>query len=722
MNLKLLTKSVLILLLLASCNRIPSDVEHALSLAGNNRSELQKVLEHYSDKESKKFEAACFLISNMPYHKSKQRIDLPESYHSYFAKLDLTYQAMFRGWSSDSVLRTTPKTYDSVRRDFGDKFQQLEQPEHLENSVSDIEIISADFLIDHIDYAFELWKSSPLLQGYKFEEFKEFILPYRSTNEELLLTRREIAEKWLPILGMDGFGDVRKPIDRYRAFVGKCRWYNQYSKPSAHAAIYDLILPKFRMNCHSLTNWSVNIFRSCGIPVVYEYTPQWKDRSSRHFWAVSPDSAGIWQPYTIPDNNLGDNWKDGLEMVSKVYRRTFAVNPRSPYFMRSKNEFVPEEFLSPLLSDQTHRYHRTVTLRLPIDMDITNKIAFLGLLGNDEPNPVAWGIIDHGNKEIVFEQVPIETVFVPFFYTEDGTLQEISAPFILERSGKRGTTDRPAQTNYQKKVIDLSYDNKSGKLIQSGIFSWGEHSLVYHEFIPRGAITEMNLTRKYPEKPHLKAMQKGLKGSLFIGIEGELRDTLAYLEEEPVPYLQEIDLNNTKAYQYYRFYSGNGGPIHMAEMEFLAIPDSEHRFSVPAALPIFSHQDTAKLDSRGLMRADGQPLPLGSHPQYVYDRDIYTVGGNSRTGMDFITPIIITHVRFIPRTANNGIIPGQRYRLYFHDGVQWKVHAEQTARFNYVSFKNIPAGTVYWLQNLNDGKEELPFVYRNGKQEFIHIN
>ena len=53
-----------------SCNHYPSNVQTALHYAGDNRRELEKVLEYYreSSSDNSKFRAACFLISNMPYH------------------------------------------------------------------------------------------------------------------------------------------------------------------------------------------------------------------------------------------------------------------------------------------------------------------------------------------------------------------------------------------------------------------------------------------------------------------------------------------------------------------------------------------------------------------------------------------------------------------------------------------------------------------------------
>ena len=59
-----------LLLLWSSCQR-PTMLDFALRYAGENRVELEKVLDHYRN-DSLKYRAAVFLIGNMPYHISIQ--------------------------------------------------------------------------------------------------------------------------------------------------------------------------------------------------------------------------------------------------------------------------------------------------------------------------------------------------------------------------------------------------------------------------------------------------------------------------------------------------------------------------------------------------------------------------------------------------------------------------------------------------------------------------
>lgn len=62
---------------LASCNKnTDAELNFALGNSGDNRQELEKVLEFYRDKrpESLKYKAAVFLIKNIPYHFYRQAI------------------------------------------------------------------------------------------------------------------------------------------------------------------------------------------------------------------------------------------------------------------------------------------------------------------------------------------------------------------------------------------------------------------------------------------------------------------------------------------------------------------------------------------------------------------------------------------------------------------------------------------------------------------------
>ncbi|WP_291529867.1 hypothetical protein [Bacteroides sp. UBA939] len=713
---------IIILLVLVSCTSRSPELEEALKLAGDNRPELEAVLNHFKDRGKVPYKSACFLITNMKYHESKDKILIDNLYHDYFIRTDSLYKAIFNDVPLSEQLRYNGQKYDSLRRDLGDSFNTISVPEITSKAyLSDLETIRADFLIDNIEEALQIWEANGYTYKKDFDFFKEFILPYRTTNEFPVHKRSEIRKMYEALL-IDTVS-IRTKLERYKVYVNKCRWINQHTSPKEHLGIYDLFVPKFKMDCHNMTNWSCNVFRACGIPTMYEYTPKWTDRDNRHFWCVSPDFAGILQPYTAPDNNLREDWETDIKYAGKVYRSTFGAQKNTPYFMAGEDEFIPEEFNTPLLSDQTFRYHQTVTLRLPLKMKTGNKLAYLAMFTVDNKLVlVGWGNVEHSKSEIVFEQVPLNTLFFPVCY-DDNKMLDISEPFIIHSSHAPENIPQPLTVNKQPKdIVDVSAIN--GKLLLTHKKNKEAPNLKYITLTcDTSQKVQLHLLRKYPEKRRLKAFYEKLNGACLLGgnqEEGHY-DTLCIVKEIPVPYLQEITFENHKQYRYYRFSAPNGEPVNIAHMEFLGDYSSNHNCTSPTPLPNFSETEVALQKSCSLYRIHGTPVRTGSKSEYAFDNDFNTYVGSSKIGMDFKSPVQITGIRFIPRNANNMIVPGNSYMLLYYDG-EWKEHKILYAEHHFLDFENVPLATLYWLKNLTEGKEELPFFYINGKQYFLHVN
>ena len=159
MKTKFLLVSISFFFFLISCRPYPDKVEQALILSGNHKEELIIVLEYYRDKDDLKFDAACFLIGNMPYHKSKIQQELPAAYYCYFRKVDSICRTDSDAVKDESLKRCLGKFFDSI-------------PIPLETqSKPDIQFLSADYLIDNIELAFDEWQSSALLRQLSFDDF-----------------------------------------------------------------------------------------------------------------------------------------------------------------------------------------------------------------------------------------------------------------------------------------------------------------------------------------------------------------------------------------------------------------------------------------------------------------------------------------------------------------------------------------------------------------------
>ena len=160
--------SVFLFILFCSCiDKRQSELQQALLLAGENRAELEKVLKRYSGDpaDSLKYKAACFLIENMP------------GYYYYEGEALEKYTDYFKLLGEDK--KTPDQILDSLHKVYG--------PFNTSTLTLkfDIKEIDSTFLCENIDLAFKVWTEKPWGKNVTFDDFCEYILPYRTGNEKL---------------------------------------------------------------------------------------------------------------------------------------------------------------------------------------------------------------------------------------------------------------------------------------------------------------------------------------------------------------------------------------------------------------------------------------------------------------------------------------------------------------------------------------------------------
>ena len=121
-----------ILFITVACSRYPLEVIRAIKFAGDNRAELEKVLEHYSKRpeDSLKLKAAYFLIANLPYHFTVQDERL-DSFKIYLREKEL-HEGLWTTFEKE-VYKTRKENVEIKR---------------------DIFFITSEFLIRNIDFSF----------------------------------------------------------------------------------------------------------------------------------------------------------------------------------------------------------------------------------------------------------------------------------------------------------------------------------------------------------------------------------------------------------------------------------------------------------------------------------------------------------------------------------------------------------------------------------------
>ena len=139
-----------------ACQSRDAKLERAFRLAGENRGELEKVLQHYSrpKADSLKLRAARFLIGNMPGHCT---LICPE--------LEAIRQDSTRSYFERKVWDICAGNYSDIRS--------------ISERREDVQYLTSDFLIRHIDASFALLEKYPWNRDLPVELFLEYLLPYR---------------------------------------------------------------------------------------------------------------------------------------------------------------------------------------------------------------------------------------------------------------------------------------------------------------------------------------------------------------------------------------------------------------------------------------------------------------------------------------------------------------------------------------------------------------
>ena len=178
---------MLVALLLALTTIPDAHVDAALEAAGENRAELQKVLDHFAGDEKKRT-AARFLIANMPGHGYIiTRLETAKGETLPFDPTD--YATLNEATARLDELEAKHGSIDFKR----------------DKKIEDVKTMTADYLIRHIENSFKVWESTPESVRVDFDAFLNFVLPYRGSQEPV--------EDWLSPL-MQRYAHAWKRLEK----------------------------------------------------------------------------------------------------------------------------------------------------------------------------------------------------------------------------------------------------------------------------------------------------------------------------------------------------------------------------------------------------------------------------------------------------------------------------------------------------------------------------
>lgn len=421
---KILFYSIACILLLCSCR---GNSDSFLVKAGANKAELQKVIDHYTyeDRDPYKLKAVNFLLANMEDSYSYEG----ETYRDYLAAMD----SMKLPLGLHQLCQFKP-----IQADF-QKFSDIERR-------NDLSTISAKYLINHIDYSFKLWRSEPWLRDVDFEDFCEYLLPYRIDKEPLINWEKdsEGLRKYL-YKSMHSYDDTKYSIANLSSTVLKeAHRYSGYNPSKTDIRLP--IIGDYTMSCGEISYVDLLLYRMAGIPSAIDCVPYWGDADGMHIWAIPVTKEKIdSKDYLIRNRKL-----------PKVYRKAFSTQNESN--TDKEIQGYPFDLSDNRLVDVTEEYVKCYDADVDFKCNPKKNYKYLAVFNRLNWRPVASSTTSH------FSKMGAGIVYIPLCLKSGNEPEQIlSYPFILREDGEMQSLI-PDKENLQRLVLYRKYPYESRKM------------------------------------------------------------------------------------------------------------------------------------------------------------------------------------------------------------------------------------------------------------------
>lgn len=660
-----------------------NDVKQSMIMSAKNRSSLEKLLDDYRSSNEEKYRAACFLIANMPYHFSHYKLsNLDFSLGKRLDYADSCYYSLVKNRSdfnlcADSFCSELSKIDQPFRK--CTEALDFKEPEVERGEFLDIEHVTGDMLRSHIEHMFEVRNVSNFIKNMCFEDFLQYVLPYRGLDRVMPQMADIYARRYEKYLHVDTATSIHNVVQRYNITSKRLRYWGGTYPFQVPIGMNEMFFLGYH-DCVSTADYCASILRSCGIPAMVEYNVAYKFWLGRHYHVSVKTNKG-WETFS-PESEIPHYRDPRFNESLNIFRLYFNRQYDNPYSLRSENEPIPEILSNPCIKDVTAEIGKNCLLNLPFIVPTKHKLAYLATFHSQDDGlrPVTWGIINHKDKIVEFKNVVPNHLYYPVYMDDEGFYHEFAYPFVIiedstEINGYRICPLKP----------------KDGKKVK--------------------AILE----RKFPRKPHLIEYARKVTGTYIIGSNDPTfhkADTLGMIGNVYSTDWNVLNLNISMPYRFYRICgAGNPARVRLAEIEFLTKSDYGYANTMQTA---FDN------DMITWVRILDEPLDKCKW-KAEYD-------GNPQTAPDrwpnvtlrLQEPQMVHAIRFMVKHADNAVKDGCTYELReWSDGFWKRTIKCIRAISSKIVVEGLTPGRLYWLHCLDGGNEEMPFcVDENGTQFF----
>lgn len=630
----------ILVIILQSCSQKDLNLKYALNAAGTNRSQLEAVIEHYKD-DPEKLEAARFLIENMPAHYSYAGDNILRYYD---IALKVLKSNLSPAAQCDTLLAISLRDFPTVE----------------DSIISDIKVISYDFLIYSIDQAFKWWKDNPWSSHISIDEFKEWILPYKTVEYQQLDRWRDTLVTFFSDRLMsrqpsdEGYGTAFLALDDVRnEIISKVEPYGVYVG-TGHPLLNASTMPRQTYgSCANYVCLGVSAYRSMGIPAIIDYTPCWGRFRAGHTWYTLLSDQGKelpseWDITSVPGWGFFQ-----YERIPKVYRNTYAVNPERLKYRKKAKFRYPFNLCE---YDVTDHYMKTIDINVTLKkvdqsgnkIKLKDKYCYIAVFNGHSTD---WQIIDYGTIQkgmAHFSNLGRDILYITFGFNGK-ELVPISDPFILEKNGS---------------LRYIHVDNTSYRSI--------------------------DMHRKYYQSENVVNMRRRLLGGkIQCSDYADFKDAVTLYTISDINIADKIRIHPERPYRYWRYMSSDGSYGSIAELAF------------------FDNDTVAISGSPVSSTTDAVSIYKAYDGDWLSNFETDSPNGNW-IGIDAEKPANVCYVRVIPRSDDNDICPNNEYELFYWTGDRWKSLGLITANDNSLHFDNVPEGALLWLRDYTRGWDERP--------------
>ena len=403
---------ILMAIVVLSCHFDPNSQDNKRS---NIPTSLQRVLDHYdSAEDSLKKKAADFLLVNM----------INKSFVEYSPQhLNLIDFA-----DSCRSLQMTLQEDDTIISNY---WNSLKNSNFIYSyPIRDIHYMDSTLLVGNIDLAFEAWDAAPWKEDYTFEDFCEYVLPYRNEFDIPSNWREEFRNRYSDILLSNSSADVISIAGELNQILKSFTWQEIfYDFPNMRT----LDIERIGMGvCKQHSSIKIAALRSIGIPVSQNfalYGTSWvsildKDGKFVDYGASYAPKRGV---------HYADYRKN--EHFAKIFSYRYAIRDNLLLQTRPQDE-IPPLFRNKSLHDVTAFHIRCADVTLDLQDKLPEDVEFVYLLvfedGSKEWKEAAWAHVT--NKKLNFKDMGLARIYLPAYYLE-GQFVPLTHPIYLDTSG-----------------------------------------------------------------------------------------------------------------------------------------------------------------------------------------------------------------------------------------------------------------------------------------------